>query len=120
MAEKRDYPVLLVDSECAVCNRSVQFIRQHLGKNEKVLFRSLFKDEGKKYLTRYGFPEDYDKSIVLIEKGKAYTRSDAVLKVTKKMKGLFPLLSVFLFLPRGFRDYFYILFAKHRHRIPMK
>lgn len=120
MAEKIDYPVLLVDSNCAVCNRSVQLIRQHLRKNEKILFRSLFKKEGKKYLSAYGFPVNYDKSIILIEHGKAYTRSDAVLRVTKKMRGIFPLLSVFLILPRGFRDYFYTLFAKHRHRFPVK
>lgn len=116
MTEKIDYPILLVDSNCAVCNRSVQLIRKYLRKNEKILFRSLFKEEGKKYLSAYGFPENYDQSIILIEKGKAFTRSDAVLRIAKKMRGIFPLLSVFLILPRGFRDYFYTLFAKHRHR----
>ena len=120
MSEKKDYPVLLIDSDCAVCNRSVQFIREHLRKNEKILFRSLFKEEGKKYLSAYGFPSNYDKSVILIENGKAYQRSDAVLRTTKKMRGLYPLLSVFLILPRGFRDYFYTLIAKHRHRFPLK
>ena len=115
MKSKGNYTVLLVDSECAICNRSVKFIRKHQRKDDKILFRSLFSDEGKKYLKKYGLPEDYNESLVLIEQGKHYLGSDAVLLVTKKMKGLFPLLSLFLVLPRRFRDYFYMLVSRHRH-----
>lgn len=111
-----DYPVLLVDSECAVCNRSVQFIRKHMKKDEKILFRSLFSDEGRKYLKKYDLPEDYTESLVFIEKNRAYLKTDAVLIITRRMSGLFPLLSGFMILPRNFRDYFYMIFAKHRHR----
>ncbi len=114
-----DYPVLLVDSECAVCNRSVRFIRKNLGKDETILFRSLFSDEGKDYLKKYNLPDDYAESLVLIEKGRTYLKSDAVLMITKKMKGLFPLLSVIMIIPQKFRDYFYMLFAKHWHRFSL-
>ena len=118
MIEKKDFPVLLVDSQCAVCNRSVRFIRKHQGKG-RILFRSLQSDEGKKYLKRYGFPEDYDRSLVYIHHHKAYVRSDAVLRITRKMSGLFPLLSAFLLIPRKIRDPLYDLVARHRHHIPV-
>ncbi len=116
----KNIPVLLADSECAVCNRSVRFIRKHLGKNEKVLFRSLFSDEGKKYLREYNLPDDYNESLVFIENGRAYLKSDAVFRISRRMSGLFPLLSCFSILPKKFRDYLYTLFAKHRHHLPVK
>ena len=115
---QNNFPVLLVDNECAICTRSVKLIRKHLGKDQKILFRSLFSEEGKKYLREYNLPEDYDESLVLIETGKAFIKSDAVLMVTKKMSGLFPVLYVFIFVPRKIRDYFYNLVATHRHRLP--
>jgi predicted DCC family thiol-disulfide oxidoreductase YuxK len=112
---RKDYPVLLVDSECAVCNRSVRFIREHLRKKEKLLFRSLFTDEGKKYLRKYNLPEDYNDSLVLIENGRAYLKSDGVLRIARKLGGLYPLLYGFIIIPAGIRDFFYSLFARHRH-----
>ncbi len=116
MVTKENIPVLLVDSHCAICNRSVQFIRKHQG-NSKILFRSLHSDEGKKYLKKYDFPENYDRSLVYLWQNKAYTRSDAALKVTRNMKLPFRLLQVFLILPRKFRDSLYDLLARHRHRL---
>jgi predicted DCC family thiol-disulfide oxidoreductase YuxK len=115
---RKEVPVLLADSECAICNRSVKFIREHQKKNQKILFRSLFSDEGKKYLRQYGLPENYRESLVYIEKDRAYLRSDAALRVTRKMRGLFPVLYVFIIIPRKVRDFFYNLIARHRHRIP--
>ena len=116
MLENREIPVLLVDSECAVCSWLVRFLRKRLGK-EKILFRSLFSEEGKKYLRKYGFPDDYDRSVVYIYRDTAYVESDAVLRITRKMRGLYPLLSGFLVLPKWIRDPFYRLIARHRHRI---
>ena len=78
MTAKEHIPVLLVDGKCAVCTGLVKFIRKHLGKH-KILFRSLYDEEGKKYLKKYGFPENYDESVVYIYKGKAYIKSEAVL-----------------------------------------
>lgn len=119
MGKRKEVPVLLVDSECAICNRSVKFIREHQKKDEKILFRSLFSDEGRKYLRKYGLPEDYRESLVLIQKGRAYLKSDAVLGISGKMSGLFPALCIFKIIPRKVRDFFYDLIARHRHRIPV-
>jgi predicted DCC family thiol-disulfide oxidoreductase YuxK len=114
---KKEVPVLLVDSKCAVCNKAVRFLRKHQREDRVIMFRSLYAEDGKKYLRKYGLPEDYDDSLVLIENGAAYISSDAVLRVAGFMKGGFPLLTVFLYIPRKGRDYLYNLIAKHRHRL---
>ena len=116
MIERKNISVLLVDSECAVCNKSVQFIQNHLGKHV-MIFRSLYSEEGKRYLKKYGFPENYDQSLVFIDKGRAYIKSEAVLRIARKMRGLYPLFSLFFIIPRVIRDYFYDLVSSHRHRL---
>lgn len=117
MIRDENIPVVLVDNECAVCTRSVKFIRRHLGE-VKMVFRSLWSDDGKSYLEHYDLPHDYDKSLVYIYKNKAYLKSTAALRITRKMKGLFPVLSVFLIIPAPLRDWVYMQVSKHRHLIP--
>lgn len=115
MNTKIKIPVVLVDSECAICNRSVKFIRKH-STSRAFLFRSLYTDEGKRYLKKYGFPEDYNQSLILIEKDKAYTKTTAALRIARKMKGFFPVLYGFIIIPRPLRDFLYNLLARHRYQ----
>jgi len=115
MVDTDQIPVVLADGECAICTRSVKFIRKHLGE-QKMVFRSLYTDAGKEYLEKYNLPRDYDESLVYIYKEKVYLKSDAVLRISRKMHRLYPILSVFLVVPRFLRDPVYMFVAKHRHR----
>ncbi len=110
-------PVLLVDSECAVCNLSVNFIRKNLKKDQDINFYSLYSDDAEKYLKKYNLPSGYKDSLVYIENDRAFLRSDAALRIARRLKGLYPALGVFRIIPKPIRDYFYKLIAKHRHRI---
>lgn len=114
--EKKEVPVILVDGECAICNRSVQFIRKHSAPRT-FMYRSLQSGESKRYLKKAGLPDDYLESVVLVEHDKAYTKSDAALRIAGKMKGLYPVFYIFLIVPRPIRDFFYNLVARHRHRL---
>ncbi len=116
MNTKLDIPVVLVDSECAICNRSVKFIRKN-SSSRAFLFRSLYTEEGKEFLIKYGFPENYNKSLILIEHNKAYTRTTAALRIAKKMNGAFPALYALIIIPRPVRDLFYNLLARHRYQL---
>lgn len=107
--------MLLIDDQCAFCNRSAAFIIRH-GGEDKMEFESLFKEEGKKYLKQVGLPQDYNQSIVFIERGKAYLKSDAALRITRYLNGIWPSFYVFIVVPRFVRDFFYNIIAKHRHR----
>lgn len=80
-------------------------------------FKSLFKDDGKELMKRFGLPEDYDQSIVFIEKGRAYVKSGAALRVTKYLNIWWKPFFIFIIVPRPIRDFFYMLVSKHRHRL---
>jgi predicted DCC family thiol-disulfide oxidoreductase YuxK len=108
-------PVVLFDGVCNLCNGAVQFIIKHDKKNQ-FMFASLQSNQGQKLLAQYNFPIDELNSFILIEKGKAYTRSTGALKVAKKLNALWPLLYGFIILPTFIRDGVYKLVAKNRYK----
>jgi len=105
---------ILFDDSCPVCNNSIALIIRNGGKST-YQFLSLHSEEGKKNLRKFGFPDDYDKSVVLLENKRAYTKSDAILRIFKNLKGFVHLLYWFKIVPRVLRDAIYNLVAKNRH-----
>lgn len=110
-----DSAVILIDDTCTLCNSSVSFIVKHGGRN-LYRFKSIYSDEGKQYLRQYGFPEGYDESLVLLENKRAYVKSEAVLRISRKLDGVLPLLYAFIIIPRFLRDAVYMFVSRHRHR----
>lgn len=107
--------VLLFDGVCNLCNSSVQFI---LARDPKAKFRfaSLQSDEGQELLQAFeDRPSDLS-SVVLIEDGQLYARSDAALRVARQLSGGWPLLYAFIVLPRALRDAVYNWIARNRYR----
>jgi len=58
---------------------------------------------------------DFD-SIILVDNGKHYERSSAVLKIVKKFPGLWKLLYLFIIVPKPFRDFVYDIIADNRYK----
>lgn len=111
----RDQPLILFDGECNLCNGSVQFVL----KRERCpyyWFASLQSRFGQEILQHYGLPRQGFDSFVLVERGRIYTRSSAALRVTRRLRGLWPLLSLFLFVPRVVRDFTYDVIGARRYR----
>jgi predicted DCC family thiol-disulfide oxidoreductase YuxK len=118
-------PVLLFDGVCNLCNAAVSFVidRDPQG---KVRFAALQSDVGVALLARYAaqlphgsLPEranDDPPTVFLIEGGRIYDRSTAVLRLLKHLNGLWPVLSVYVVLPVGLRDAVYDFVAKRRYR----
>lgn len=107
--------VLLFDGVCNLCNSSVNFI---LARDPKAKFRfaSLQSDEGQALLQEFeDRPSDLS-SVVLIEDGQLYARSDAALRVARQLSGGWPLLYAFIVLPRALRDAVYDWIARNRYR----
>jgi len=109
-------PIILIDDTCKLCNRSVAFISKNAS-NKHFRFFSVYSDEGRKYLKKYGLPEHYEQSAVLIENNKAFTNSDAILRIFRHMKGIYGLLLWLEFIPRSFRDTIYRIVARYRHHL---
>ncbi|MEP1031934.1 DUF393 domain-containing protein [Ekhidna sp.] len=108
-------PVILFDGVCNLCNSSIQFIIKRDKKN-RFLFASLQSAYAKKYLTADLIKEDQLQSLVLIEGGSIKIKSSAALTISKSLSGLWPLLYVYIIIPRFIRDWFYDLIAKNRYK----
>ncbi|HRD39219.1 MAG TPA: DCC1-like thiol-disulfide oxidoreductase family protein [Bacteroidia bacterium] len=108
LTENKD--VVLFDGVCGLCNRSVKFLIRKERKPE-LLFSPLQSVYGKSLLEKYGINAG---SIVYIHNNKAYTKSGAALRLCLRLKGLWPLMIVFMIVPYFIRDFVYDYIAKNR------
>lgn len=106
--------IILFDGLCNFCDSSVQFIIKRDPKGH-FKFASLQSGTGKQFMKQLGLKDDLT-SIVLIEDGKFYVRSTAVLRICRKLSGLWKLLIIFTFIPTPIRDYFYRIIALNRYK----
>lgn len=108
--------IILFDGQCNLCNSSVKFIiKRDAGGVFK--FASLQSSVGKALLAQVGMVDERLRSFVYIEDGTAYTKSDAALRVAKKLSYPTKLLAVFIIVPKFIRDFVYNLVARNRYRI---
>jgi predicted DCC family thiol-disulfide oxidoreductase YuxK len=110
--------VVLFDGVCNLCNRSVDFILQ---RDAKAYFRfaSLQSDAARRLLAEHGRAEaspHAPESIVLIEDGRVYERSTAVLRIARHLRGWARLALIAFAFPRPLRDAVYRWIARHRYR----
>jgi predicted DCC family thiol-disulfide oxidoreductase YuxK len=108
-------PVVLFDGVCNLCNTAVQLI---IKRDKKKLFRfaSLQSEAGRALMKEYNFPAGELNSFILIDNGKAYSKSTAALKVAKKLSGIWPLLYTFMVIPKIFRDSIYGWVGRNRYK----
>jgi predicted DCC family thiol-disulfide oxidoreductase YuxK len=109
-------PLLLFDGVCNLCNGFVTFV---IDRDPTAIFRfaSLQSEAGREALLAHGgaVPSGDPETIILIEDGRIYERSTAVLRVARRLKGPFRWLSLFMVVPRGLRDAAYGWIAGHRY-----
>jgi len=112
MTEER---IILFDGVCNFCNGAVNFVIKR-DKKGLVKFAPLQTEHGKQLLEQYNLPALDMQSFVFIEKGKAYLRSTAALKVCRHLDALWPLCYGFIIVPRFIRDGLYNWIAKNRYK----
>jgi predicted DCC family thiol-disulfide oxidoreductase YuxK len=110
-----DSGVVLFDGVCNLCVWSVQFVLRR-DRDAYFRFAALQSPVGQRLLRRYRVQLPADESVVLIERGHVYTHSEAWLRITRRLGGLWPLLGVVVVLPRPLRDRLYLWIATHRYR----
>jgi predicted DCC family thiol-disulfide oxidoreductase YuxK len=108
--------IVLFDGVCNFCNGSVNFI---IRRDSRIHFKfaPLQSAVGQKLLREHLPDEKEIDSIILIENGRVFTHSTAALKIAEKLDGAWRAFSIFLFVPRVARDFFYRLFARNRYRL---
>jgi predicted DCC family thiol-disulfide oxidoreductase YuxK len=107
--------IVLFDGICNLCNSSVQFVINHDNK-QHFLFASIQSDASAKLLLQHNYKNNSLNTIVLIEGGKTYNKSTAVLKIARNLDGFWKIFYIFLFIPKIIRDKIYDIIAKNRYR----
>jgi predicted DCC family thiol-disulfide oxidoreductase YuxK len=109
-----DKALILFDGYCNLCNGAVQFIIKRDPK-EHFLYTSLSSKTAMLLLSDYSNYDEVD-SILLYSSGKVYTKSSAALRIAGKLSGLWPILFIFLLVPKFLRDSVYDFIARNRYR----
>ena len=114
IADSDEHPILLFDGVCNLCNGSIQFIipRDPAG---KLRFAPLQSELGTRVQEATGLSTDDLETVVLVDDGKAYTKSDAAIRVAEHLGGIYRLLSLGRLVPRGVRDRIYDFVAANRY-----
>jgi len=108
-----DRPVILFDGVCNLCNGSVAFI---IARDPKGYFQfaSLQSEAGRRLLG--GAKGPLPDSVALVEDGHVYTRSDAALRVARRLRFPWGLFYGLVVVPRVVRDALYDVVARNRYR----
>ena len=107
--------VIFFDGYCNLCNGAVQFTIQRDSKNV-FHFASLQSEYAQVHLTPFGIEPKQGDSFILLEGDQVYQKSTAALRVAKRLNGLWPMLYVFMIIPKFIRDAVYNYIAKNRYR----
>lgn len=116
-------PILLYDGECVFCNKSLLFFlknekKQKTGnKNSQLVHFAPLQSEAGMALKKYFEIDDRTDSLILIKEHSAYIKSCAALRLTRYMKGLWPLMMIFVIIPPFIRNLVYDFIAKRRKKI---
>ncbi len=107
--------VVLFDGVCNLCNSSVNFILDHES-GRQLKFASLQSETAKALLKPFGFPVEDLSTIVFLWNGTLYTKSGAVLRISRFLRFPWNLVCVFLIVPPFLRNLAYRIIAANRYR----
>ena len=109
-------PVIVFDGGCLLCSRSIAWVAAH-DPDGRFVFTPAGSRTARELLAPLGLDVDAPGTVVLVEGGRAYLRSDAALRVAGQLPGWPAWLRVFTWVPRAWRDAVYLFVARHRHRL---
>ena len=112
-----DFPIVLFDGVCHLCNGWVQFLLRH-DKNERFLFAPMQTDRGRRLLREHGIDPDSPVSFLLLDNGVPHTDSSAILRVFWHLGPPWRAVAAVLRgVPPVLRDPAYRFVARHRYRL---
>jgi predicted DCC family thiol-disulfide oxidoreductase YuxK len=108
------HPVLLFDGVCNLCNRWIQFV---IERDPDAVFRfaPLQSPAAQRALDKCGYDGDSLDSVVLVDDGECYAKSDAVIRTARHLGGVYRLLGPTGIVPRRLRNWLYDFVADHRY-----
>lgn len=119
MIPSNEQSVILFDGVCTLCGRGVAFV---IARDPRARFRfgSLQSEAARQRLAAHGVAAVRDgdpDTIVLIEDGRVYERSSAVVRILRGLRAPWPAVAAMVsVVPRGLRDALYAAIARWRYR----
>jgi predicted DCC family thiol-disulfide oxidoreductase YuxK len=110
-----DKPVVVFDGLCVLCSGSAQFVLDH---DRAGVFRLLAAQSplGTALYAHYGLdPQNYE-TMILIEGGIAHFKSEAAIRIARRLGFPWSLAAALRVVPRPLRDRLYLLVARDRYR----
>lgn len=106
--------IIFFDGVCSLCNSVVDFVHR---RDHKKYFKyaSLQGNTAQKKIPELLENEQLD-SLIYYKSGKLFTKSSAALHIAKGMSGVWPVLFIFILVPKGLRDTIYRWVARNRYR----
>jgi len=108
-------PTILFDGVCNLCNSSVDFVIRR-DQNDTFQFASLQSSYARNHPLIPNDPTKNLDTVILLKDQKVYTKSSAALRIAKELNGFWPLLYLFVLIPKAFRDLVYDWVASNRYR----
>jgi predicted DCC family thiol-disulfide oxidoreductase YuxK len=110
-----DQPILVFDGECVLCSATVKFVFAH-DHARRVRFIVAQTPLGAALYRHFGLKsQDYETNI-LLENGRALTKSESSIRLFELVGPPWSLLAVFRILPVPLRDWLYERIARNRLR----
>ncbi|MCX6274011.1 MAG: thiol-disulfide oxidoreductase DCC family protein [Bacteroidetes bacterium] len=116
MTNQLNNSIIFFDGVCNLCNGFVQFVIRR-DKSAKFKFASLQSAAAANMLKPFDFPLDELKTIVLVQDGKIFLRSRAVLRIASQLGGAWKLAAMLYIFPSFFSDAVYNLISKYRYKL---
>jgi predicted DCC family thiol-disulfide oxidoreductase YuxK len=110
----RPHAIVLFDGVCNLCNGLVRFIAAN-DPAERYQFLSLQSPQAVALLAATGGATEGE-SIILLDYGRRFERSDAALYLALGLRRPWPLAFALVLIPRPLRDTVYCWIARNRYR----
>jgi predicted DCC family thiol-disulfide oxidoreductase YuxK len=109
--------IIVFDGVCVLCSRWVDFVlrRDPLGRYK---FAAMQTASGRELLIEHGIDPDDPLSFLLLENGKGYTDTDAIMRILRSFGSGWGFVALLVaIVPRFIRDPLYRWVARHRYRM---
>lgn len=109
--------ILVFDGVCVLCSHWVGFVLRQ-DRQGLYQFAAMQTSTGRELLIEHGIDPDDPKSFLLLEQGRSYTDTDAIVRVLGSFGGRWKIVAALIaVVPRFVRDPLYRWIARNRYRL---
>ncbi|HJZ40534.1 MAG TPA: DCC1-like thiol-disulfide oxidoreductase family protein [Bacteroidales bacterium] len=109
-------PVIIYDGDCALCQQAVRFLKTTDGP-DGIHFISSSTEQSDDMLQVHRLSKDMtQRSVILIDKGRIYTKSTAVIKAMQRKQGIWRFAGILMIIPAFLRNLVYDFVADLRRK----